>query len=148
MKGHFIHAESSDPEFFFFFFFYNILAALALGVRVTFFLSSYFYWKDIYLHTQFLNKICMIWSLLNFGPKNAMAKLYMISSIPNYLSVLIGRQILRNLWGICKIAQLGSNTGLIPKVLCFFFSKIATIWGMCWNWEIEANLKIFYIFWP
>jgi hypothetical protein len=33
-------------------------------------------------------------------------------SVPNYLSVLIGTQILRNLWGICKNAQLGLNPDL------------------------------------
>jgi hypothetical protein len=33
-------------------------------------------------------------------------------SVPNYLSVLIGTQILRNLWEICENAQLGSNSSL------------------------------------
>jgi hypothetical protein len=33
-------------------------------------------------------------------------------SIPNYVSVLIGTQILRNFWGIYKNAQLGSNSSL------------------------------------
>jgi hypothetical protein len=33
-------------------------------------------------------------------------------SVPNYLSVLIGTQILRNLWGICENTQLGSNPSL------------------------------------
>jgi hypothetical protein len=35
------------------------------------------------------------------------------SFVPNYLSVLIGTQILRNLLGICENAQLGSNPSLI-----------------------------------
>jgi hypothetical protein len=35
-----------------------------------------------------------------------------IPSITNYLSVLIGTQILRNLYGICKNIQLQSNLGL------------------------------------
>ena len=33
-------------------------------------------------------------------------------SVPNYLSDLIGTQILRNLWWICKNTQLGSNLSL------------------------------------
>jgi hypothetical protein len=32
--------------------------------------------------------------------------------VPNYLSLLIETQVLRNLWGICEIAQLGSNPSL------------------------------------
>jgi hypothetical protein len=33
-------------------------------------------------------------------------------SVPNYLSILIVTQILRNLWGICKNVQLGFNLDL------------------------------------
>ena len=36
---------------------------------------------------------------------------YFTLSTPNYSSILIETQILRNLWGICKNAQLGSNLG-------------------------------------
>jgi hypothetical protein len=34
------------------------------------------------------------------------------SSVPDYLSVLIGSQRLKNFWGICENAQLGSNPSL------------------------------------
>jgi hypothetical protein len=33
-------------------------------------------------------------------------------SVPNYSSVLIGTQILKNLWWICENAQLRFNPGL------------------------------------
>jgi hypothetical protein len=44
-------------------------------------------------------------------------------SVPNDLSVLIGTQILRNLWGICENAQLGFEqtfqwATLHPKQSC------------------------------
>jgi hypothetical protein len=38
--------------------------------------------------------------------------LWSTPSVPYYLSIFIGTQILRNLWGICKNAQFGSNQGL------------------------------------
>jgi hypothetical protein len=38
--------------------------------------------------------------------------LHVTPSVPNYLSVLIGTQMLRNPGGICKNAQLGLNLDL------------------------------------
>jgi hypothetical protein len=50
-----------------------------------------------------------------------MSLLHDTPSIPNYLSVLIGTQILKNLWGICKNAQPRFNLWLDQlsnEILC------------------------------
>jgi hypothetical protein len=58
-------------------------------------------------------------------------------SFPNYLSVLIGTQILRNLWGIYEIVQLGSNPSLHKLFNELFFTQNGVINNKIW-WFDQA----------
>jgi hypothetical protein len=53
-------------------------------------------------------------------------------SVPNYLSVLIGTQILRNLWRICENAQLGSNPSLNKLSNELFYTQNGVVNKKIW----------------
>jgi hypothetical protein len=53
-------------------------------------------------------------------------------SVPNYLSVLIGTQILRNLWGICENAQRGSNKSLNKLSNELFYTQNGVVNKKIW----------------
>jgi hypothetical protein len=57
-------------------------------------------------------------------------KLEYTPSVPNYLSVLTGTQILRNLWGIFKNIQLGSNPGLNQFSIVLFCTQNGVVNGL------------------
>ena len=57
-------------------------------------------------------------------------KLEYTRSVPNYLSVLTGTQILRNLWGIFKNIPLGSNPGLNQFSIVLFCTQNGVVNGL------------------
>jgi hypothetical protein len=60
-----------------------------------------------------------------------------IPSVPNYLSVLIGTQILRNLWGICENVQLGFNPSLNKLSNELFYTQNQVVNKKIW-WFDQA----------
>jgi hypothetical protein len=82
--------------------------------------------KVIYFHVQYkshniqiLNNKGLINKLL-IGQKKF---IYNTPFVSNYLSVLIGTQILKNLRWICENTQLGSNPGLNRLPMSYFTPK-------------------------
>jgi hypothetical protein len=67
-------------------------------------------------------------------------------SIPNYLSVLIGIQIWKNLWWICKNAQLGSNSGLNKLSNELFYTQNGIINKRIWWFDQGCNLVFMFNF--
>jgi hypothetical protein len=53
-------------------------------------------------------------------------------SVPNYLSVFIGTQMLRNLWGICENTQLGSNPSLNKLSNELFYTQNGVVNKKIW----------------
>jgi hypothetical protein len=75
---------------------------------------------------------------------NAGTSFVILPSVPNYLSDLIGTQILRNLWGICENAKLGFNPGLNKLSNELFFIQNGVVNKKIW-WFDQGCSLIFMI---
>jgi hypothetical protein len=67
--------------------------------------------------------------------------MYITPSVPNYFSVLIGTQILKNLWGICEI---GSNPSLNELSNELFYTQKGVVNKKIW-WFNQGCSLIFMI---
>jgi hypothetical protein len=65
-------------------------------------------------------------------------------SVPNYLNVLIGTQILRNLWRICENTKLGSNPSLNKLSNELFYTQNGVVNKKIW-WFDHAVVEFSWI---